>query len=51
MWVYKLQTEAALYMLHAEHLDLYQSIIDLLSLKILCGDAIKGLGLDPDKFK
>ena len=51
MWVSHLQTEVALYMIHDEYVDLSQSIKDLLPINTLCVVLIKGLGLDPNKFK
>ena len=51
MWVSKLQTEIALYTLHAEYLVLSQTLRYMLPLKVLSKESIKGLGINTNKLK
>ena len=51
LWVSKLQTEIALYILHSEYVALSHSVRELLPLKSLIKEVIDNLGIDSEMLK
>ena len=51
LWISNLQTDIALSNLHGEYMALSQSLRDLLTLKDLAKETLKGLGINTKKLE